>query len=163
MAKKITYGAVLVVVIAIVTLVFFYRSIHGEQWAIRDAAIQTVTSQTYMATVDRVEPFIGEKPYMIVFGKDPDGQKAIAWVDGSNARMKYESSGVSEDDVRQTVMALNPDNDIKRVLPGILNDTYVWEVLYNREEQDGSTRYYYGYYRFDNGAEIDTWKLSKRK
>lgn len=161
MAKKIAYSAILVVVAAIVALVLFYRSLHSEEWAVRAAATKTVTEMTYMETVERVETFVGEKEYRIVFGKDPTGREAIAWVDDQSAHLEYASAGVSEADVRQKVLSLHPDNEIKRVVPGVLNGVYLWEVLYSRKEGNG-TRYYYGYYRFDNGAEIDTWRMSKR-
>lgn len=162
MARKITYSAILLLVLITVALVFFYRTIHGEEWARREAAAKSVTEHTYMATIDRVESFVGEKPYMIVFGKDAVGKEAIYWVDGNNVHMEYASAGIAESDVRQKVSEQNGDNEIVRVLPGVLNGTYVWEVFYKRTEDDG-TRHYYGYYRFDNGAEIDTWRLSKRK
>jgi uncharacterized protein YpmB len=160
-ARKITYSAILILVLMTVALVFFYRTIHDEEWAMRVAAEKTVTETTYMETIDRVETFIGEKEYRIVFGKDSDGREAIVWVDGNTAHLEYASSGVTEADVRQKVSEQNPANEIVRVMPGVLNGTYLWEVLYNRKEEEGS-RYYYGYYRFDNGAEIDTWRMSKR-
>lgn len=162
MAKKITYGVLAALVIATVALVFFYRAIHREQWELRDAAIKTVTDHTYMESIDRVESFVGEKPYMIVFGKVPVGKNAIFWVDGSSVHMEYETSGITEAEARQKVTELHPDNEVLRVMPGVLSNTYVWEVMYSRKEEDG-TRYYYGYYRFDNGSEIDTWRLSKRR
>ncbi|GAA3405067.1 DUF5590 domain-containing protein [Paenibacillus hodogayensis] len=162
MVKKIAYGTVIGLVLIAAVLVFFYRTIHGEEWALEAAAKQTVTETTYMKTVDRVESFVGEKPYIIVFGQDPDGNKAIAWVNDGNAHMQYASTGVSEDDVRGVVEQANPDNEVLRIVPGVLNDNYVWEALYKRKEEDDRIRYYYGYYRFDNGAEIDTWRMTKR-
>lgn len=141
--------------------VFFYRTIHGEEWALDAAAKQTVTESTYIQKVNRVENFVGDVPYRIVFGEDADGKPAIAWVSDGSVHMEYASAGVSEADVREAVMKEHADNDILRVLPGVLNETYVWEALYKRKDEEG-IRYYYGYYRFDNGALIDTWRMTKR-
>ncbi|PYI54871.1 DUF5590 domain-containing protein [Paenibacillus flagellatus] len=162
MWKKIALGAAAVLVASVVALVIFYRTIHNEEWDMRSAAIATVTSSTYMKSVDRVESFVGEKAYMIAFGKDAEGKDAIAWVDGGEAHMEYADAGISEDEAKRKVTGQNPANEVLRALPGVLNGTYLWEVLYKRREDDGE-RYYYGYYRFDNGEELDTWRLSKHK
>lgn len=162
MAKKIIVGAIAALVLITVALVFFYRTIQGEEWAERAAAKTTVLETTYMRTVDRVESFVGEKPYRIVFGQDADGRKGIAWVNGDTAHMEYESSGVTEQAVRERVMVQNPANEVLRIVPGVLNNTYLWEALYKRKEEGGGIRYYYGYYRFDNGEELDTWRMSER-
>ncbi|MEF3301753.1 cell wall elongation regulator TseB-like domain-containing protein [Paenibacillus sp. GYB003] len=161
MAKKIGYGLAAALVLIAAALVLLYRTIHGEEWDKRADAVTTVTYSTYIRTVDRVETFVGDAPYRIVFGKDAEGRPAIAWVGDDGTHMEYESAGVSEAAIREKVMAQNADNDILRILPGVLDGTYVWEALYKRKEEDG-TRYYYGYYRFDNGAEIDTWRMTKR-
>lgn len=160
MARKIALWAAVVLVVATLVLVFFYRSIHQEEWAERLEAKSTVTSSTYMRTVDRVERFVGEKPYMIVFGQDEEGKEAIAWVNEGKAHMKYASTGISAEDAQRKVEQNNADNEVLRVLPGVLNETYLWEVLYKRKDEEGN-RYYYSYYRFDNGEEIDTWRMSR--
>lgn len=162
MAKKIGLAAAAVLIVATAVLLMVYRNAHGQEWETRNAAIQTVTENTYMRTVDRVESFIGEKPYRIVFGKDPDGREAIVWVTDDSVHMEYISSGVSEQSVRQTVMGRQAENEILRVLPAELNGIYMWEVFYKRPEGD-ATGYYYDYYRFSDGVLYDTWRLSKRK
>lgn len=161
MARKLAFGSAAVVVLLVVAVALFYRSIHNGEWELRAAAESTVTSATYMRTIDRIESFVGDKPYMIAFGQDADGREAIAWVDGDQAHLEYTDAGISEEEVRQKVMSLNADNDVLRILPGVLNGTYVWEALYKRKDESGD-RYYYGYYRFDDGSEIDTWRMSKR-
>ncbi|RKN72433.1 DUF5590 domain-containing protein [Paenibacillus ginsengarvi] len=158
MGKKIMYSLIAVLLLIVVALVFFYRTIHSAEWADRAAAIETVTASTYMRTIDKVENFVGEDSYRIVFGKDGEGKPAIAWVHEGEVHMEYETAGVTESWVREQVMKQQENNDILRVMPGVLNEAYVWEVLYKRKE-DGMDRYYYTYYRFDNGLEVDTWKM----
>lgn len=162
MAKKIVWAAVIVLVVLASAFSLYYRSISAGEWKAKADAAATVTSATYIRTVDRVETFIGEKPYFIAFGKDAEGREAIAWVDGANVHMEYVSAGITEEQARQQVLQQNPANEVLRVMPGALNGVYLWEVFYKRKE-DGGVRYYYTYYRFDNGEEIDTWRLSKQK
>ncbi|MEF3308192.1 DUF5590 domain-containing protein [Paenibacillus sp. GYB004] len=160
MARKIALWSAAVLAVVTIVLVFFYRSIHEEEWAERLEAKSTVIASTYMRTVDRVERFVGEKPYMVVFGQDEEGREAIAWVNDGKAKMRYASTGITAEEARRKVEESNPDNEVLRVLPGVLNETYLWEVFYKRKDEEGS-RYYYSYYRFDNGEEIDTWRMSR--
>src|SRR5690606_33387896 len=105
--------------------------------------------------------FHGERPYSIVFGEDEEGQKAVAWVSDEEIHMEYlggPAGGITEAEVRDRVLKVGSDVVIKRILPGKLDDEYVWEVFYKREDEN---RYYYDYYRFHDGFKIDTWKLSK--
>lgn len=162
MRIKIVFGSATVLILLVAAVVFLYRSLHGDEWKERNEAVATVTASTYMTVVDRVERFVGEKPYMIVIGKDGEGKEAIAWVDGHEIHMEYASSGIREADAREKVLGENPDSDILRVIPGVLDNTLLWEVFYKRDEADG-TRFLYDYYRFSDGEKLDTWRLSKRK
>jgi len=160
MARKIALWSVAVLAVVTIVLVFFYRSIHEEEWAERLEAKSTVIASTYMRTVDRIERFVGDKPYMVVFGQDEEGREAIAWVNDGKAQMRYASTGITAEEAQRKVEESNPDNEVLRVLPGVLNETYLWEVFYKRKDEEGN-RYYYSYYRFDNGEEIDTWRMSR--
>lgn len=160
MARKIALWCAAVLAVVTIVLVFFYRSIHEEEWAERLEAKSTVIASTYMRKVDRIERFVGDKPYMVVFGQDEEGREAIAWVNDGKAQMRYASTGIKAEEAQRKVEESNPDNEVLRVLPGVLNETYLWEVFYKRKDEEGS-RYYYGYYRFDNGEEIDTWRMSR--
>lgn len=158
MAQKIRYVAIAATAVLIVVLILYFRAIYNDEWALRAAAKQAVTDATY---IDRVERFAGEKEYHILFGSDANGRQTISWTDGTASHTEYADAGISEEQVRQRVIARHPDNEPIRIVPGVLDGVYVWEAFYKRKEEDG-TRYFYDYYRFDNGAEIDTWRLSKR-
>lgn len=162
--KKTLFGAVILLIALGYGVFRFYNSVQANEWNTHAKAAETVTQSTYMTHVDRVETFRGEQPYSIVFGTDSNGKEAIAWVgtDEKDVHMEYIADGTSEDDIRGKVLQRAPDAEIERILPGKLNGELVWEVFYKRRETDG-VRYYYDYYRFKDGTEIDTWKLSKKK
>ncbi len=161
MKKKIA-GLVVGLVLIGVVLFRFYLAVQNDEWDAHALATETVTQNTYIKQVSRVETFRGEQPYTIVFGNDEAGQEAVAWVGGEEVHMEYlggTQGGVTEQVIRDKVLQRGEDVEIERVLPGKLNDEYVWEVFYKRTKEG---RYYYDYYRFSDGVEIDTWKLSKQ-
>ncbi|MFK7695739.1 DUF5590 domain-containing protein [Paenibacillus sp. HJGM_3] len=161
--KKIIAGVIGLLIIAIILLSKFYIAVQNDQWTVQAQAAETVTQNTYISEVTRMESFRGEQAYTIVFGKDFAGKEGVAWVGDDEVHMEYlgDGGGVTEDYIRNLVSQKGGDVEIKRVLPGKLDGEYVWEVLYKRDDQDGS-RFYYDYYRFLDGMPIDTWKLSKQ-
>jgi uncharacterized protein YpmB len=139
---------------------FFFWSVHDQEWSRRSMAAEAVTASTYMTNVERVETFVGDKTYSIVFGKDGEGKDAIAWVDleEETVHLEYAANGISEAEAREKVKAAHPESEILRATPGVWDGVYLWEVFYRLKEEDGS-RYYYDYYRFTDGEKIDTWRL----
>ena len=162
MLKKVIWGCAIGLTVLIFLLVRFYRSVHEDVWMAEAEAVATVTSSKYVSEVSRVERFVGERLYMIVFGRDKAGNEAIVWVSGDEVHFEYAAEGVSAEEVRQKTLAKDPSNEILRVTPGKFENEYVWEVFYRRDEGDG-VRYYYDYYRFRDGAPLDTWRLTKQK
>ncbi|WP_127588204.1 cell wall elongation regulator TseB-like domain-containing protein [Paenibacillus koleovorans] len=161
--KKIVAAAFGLVIILIVLLFRFYLGVQREEWDTYAAAAQTVTENTYLSSVQRIATFQGEATYKIVFGTDEEGREGVAWVGRDSVHMEYlggQDGGLTEAQIREKVLQKGADFEIERILPGILDGVYVWEAFYKRAE-DGGTRYYYDYYRFNDGAEIDTWKLSR--
>jgi uncharacterized protein YpmB len=155
-------SGVAVVVAAAGGLIWLYRSIHMEEWRTEAAVIETVTSSTYLQKVSHAAAFHGDDPYTIVYGEDPDGLPMIAWVSEEGVHSKYTKDGITEQDARNRVMASHPDADILRVLPGVLNKVYVWEVFYRKEIAQG-IQHYYDYYRFEDGHYIETYKMAVQK
>jgi uncharacterized protein YpmB len=155
-------GGVAVIVAAAGGLIWLYRSIHMEEWRMEAAAIETVTSSTYMNQVRHAAAFHGDNPYTIVYGEDPDGLSMIAWVSEEGIHTKYAKDGMTEQEARDQVLAQHPDADILRVIPGVHNQVYVWEVFYRKKIAQGM-QHYYDYYRFEDGHYIETYKMAVQK
>lgn len=157
--KKYVWSAIA----ALCVLIFlFFRSVDAvisREWDDKQRAVQIAYRQTMMAEADRVEPFVGEHPYQIVFGKDKLGQRMIVWVSDAEVHAAYASEGISENDLRSKLKQLDPTVQIIRVTPGKLGDDYVWEAYYKLIE-NAEEEYYYSYYRFSDGAHLDTYHLT---
>lgn len=157
--KKSMLLAALLAVLTVLagTFIFLDRIIAGE-WNEKREAVKTAYAETMLAKADRVEPFVGAEPYMIVFGEDKIGNKMVAWISSTDRYAAYESEGISKQAAVDKVTGADPSNKVLRATPGKLDADYVWEVYY-KKEQDGQVRYFYDYYRFSDGALIDTLRL----
>lgn len=59
-------------------------------------------------------------------------------------------NGMSEAQIRNRFSSEVPAGEIKRIMPGVVNGIYVWQVYY----KDG-THNHYRFYRFSNGEQVD--------
>lgn len=157
---KIGLTAALVLVAIGVLMQMLYRQVHASEWTLQDAAVKRAYEQTILAEAERVEPFVGELPYEIIYGTDKLGQRIIVWLADGDLHTEYETDGVSEDAIVKQLRASNPKARLMRVSPGKLLNDYVWEAFYKQKEDDDVVRYYYNYYRFADGELLDTFRLS---
>ncbi|WP_438445649.1 cell wall elongation regulator TseB-like domain-containing protein [Gorillibacterium sp. sgz5001074] len=139
------------------TYIFMDRIIAGE-WDSKKEAVKAAYAETMLVKADRVEPYVGTEPYMIVYGEDKIGNKMIVWVSQHERYAAYESEGITKQAAVDKVLGAAPEAKVLRATPGKLDQDYVWEIYYQRE-MDGKTRYFYDYYRFGDGVLIDTLRL----
>lgn len=59
------------------------------------------------------------------------------------------AKGTSEKQIRSIIASQLPGIDIKRLLPGVYNGEYAWQLFYKQEG-----RYYYKFFRFADGTAI---------
>jgi uncharacterized protein YpmB len=157
--KKLIGGAVLAVFALLLGLYIFADSIIAKEWDDKREAVRRAYKESMLVKADRVEPFVGAEPYIIVFGQDKLGKKMIVWVSETSIHSEYEADGITADGVTEKVKASAPDTKIMRITPGTLEEDYVWEVYYQRKQEDGKTGSFYEYYRFSDGTYLDTYRL----
>lgn len=155
---KVMAGSLLGAAAILFGLYLFMDTIIAPEWDGKRRAVETAYAETMLAKAERVEPFVGSEPYTIVYGEDKIGHKMIVWVSESERHAAYETEGITREAAEAKVIGANPANRILRSTPGKLDEDYVWEVYYERN-QDGVTRYFYDYYRFADGALLDTLRL----
>lgn len=155
---KIITGSLLGAAAVLLGIYLFVDTIVSPEWDDKRHAVETAYAETMLARADRVEPFVGSEPYMIVYGEDKIGHKMVVWVSESERYAAYESEGITREEAEAKVLAADPGNRIIRSTPGKFEQDYVWEVYYERQ-QDGVTRHFYDYYRFSDGVLLDTLRL----
>lgn len=159
MKKSYIWGAVITLIVLIIGTFRFIDNVAADEWDEKRKAVDTAYRQTMMAKADKVEPFVGDQPYIIVFGEDKIGKKMIAWVSESDVHGEYASQGVSEQDVREKLAKSDPGADIIRVTPCKYGNAYCWEAYY-KLSKNGKDSHYYRYYRFSDGEPLDTYNLN---
>lgn len=159
--KKWLLGVSVSLIVIIFGMVIFYRIIHQEQWALENTAVTTAVYSANLVKVNRVDRFVADQTYTIVFGEDAEGNERIVWVGKDEVHHEKVTDGVSVESIIEKVRNNDPANEIIRTIPGKMDHTYVWEVFYKRVDDTG-TRYYYDYFQFRNGMYIDTYTLDKR-
>ncbi|PZE21907.1 DUF5590 domain-containing protein [Paenibacillus xerothermodurans] len=161
MKIRIAAAAVVITSLLLFFSIRFVNSVQEDEWKIQRTAVLTAYEKTILTKVNKVERFVGEKPYTVIQGEDKIGHKMIVWVGEDSLHTQMASEGLAVENVEPLVLARQPGAEVLRSTPGILNGMFVWEVFYNvSSEESGDDRYYYDYYNFKDGSHIDTYRLS---
>jgi uncharacterized protein YpmB len=159
---KTIIGAVVLAVILFFGLSQFYQTTQASTWNEERNAVNTVYHKTILVKSTKVDTFVGDHPYEIVYGQDVLGQQLIVWLGDTEIHTEYASDGYSEKDLRIKFAAKEPTAALLRVMPGKLKDTFVWEVFYKKTDAHGKQNYYYDYLNFKDGSLIDTYNLGPK-
>ncbi|MDF9840279.1 MULTISPECIES: DUF5590 domain-containing protein [unclassified Paenibacillus] len=139
----------------------FYAYIMKDQWAERSAAREVARSRAGLTEVTKAQKSVWDEnaAYWVLTGKNEAGTELMVWVrftlDGKPAGGDNDiyaaelSQGTSEQQIREKLASELPGADIRRLLPGVFNGEYAWQVFYKQEG-----RYYYRFYRFSDGTAI---------
>lgn len=161
MKIKITIVAVAAVALILFFGVRFINAVQEDEWKIQRNAVQTAYQKTLLTKADKVERFVGDKSYTVIYGEDKIGQQVIVWVGEDEIFSQMAADGVSEDKIDSLVQSKHANADILRTMPGVLGGKLIWESMYKLPaDETGSEKYYYDYYSFNDGAYLDTWRLS---
>lgn len=139
-----------------------YYGIHAELWQENRQIVQAVyddPDHPIMVKTTRVETFIGEDKIKIVRGEDAEGRSIIVWMGEQHQYAAYEDEGVSEAELTVNWQQSDPDKKLLRIMPGYVNNRYVWEIFY-KKQVDGKELYYYDYYQFADGSHVATYLLT---
>ncbi|MCM3171497.1 hypothetical protein [Paenibacillus sp. MER 99-2] len=163
--KKWIWISLLVLVLLLFGLQRYYVYVTQDQRNEEAMAIEAAQQQDITFTQDMRKYVWGGKEgadniYWTFVGKNKDNQDVLVWVKfdntnkpvtGSNAvHSELIQNGMSETQIRNRFSSEVPGGEIKRIMPGVVNGIYVWQVYYNDD-----THNYYRFYRFSNGEQVD--------
>lgn len=154
-------GAGALLTVAMAGLNVLYHTISANEWSAQRAAVISAYEKTVLTKAVKVERFISDKSYTVITGENKLGQPLYVWVGDHEMRTEMASNGISMAEAEAKVLAAHPSATILRATPGIMNGKLVWEVFYKlTPEGQKREQYFYDYYQFQDGASIDTWRLS---
>lgn len=139
----------------------FYAYIMRDQWNERSAAREVARERAGLTEVTKAQKSVWDENsvYWVLTGKNTAGTDLMVWVrftlDGKPAGGDNDiyaaelSQGTSEKQIRQIIASELPGVQVKRLLPGVYNGEYAWQLFYQKEG-----RYYYRFFRFADGTSI---------
>ncbi|MFD0680874.1 MULTISPECIES: cell wall elongation regulator TseB-like domain-containing protein [unclassified Paenibacillus] len=161
MKYKIIAAAVIVLSLLVFFSIRFFNMVQEDEWKVQRNAVETAYQKTILTKANKVESFVSDQPYTIIFGEDKIGQSLIVWVGKESIYTQMAVDGITAEQAEQLVLGRQPEAKVLRLMPGIVNGNPVWEAFYKViPENERSGRYYYDYYAFHDGAYIDTYRLS---
>lgn len=143
--------SIIIVALVLLGLYRFYLYIHEDTWQAEKLAVQKAKAETTLVKSDEVWKSVWDKVCWVVEGQNADGEQVMVWLpDDGQAEEKLLSDGVSESQVRSIIKEEMPGISIVRLLPGIYDNEYVWQVFYKEK-----SHHYYKFYRFSDGKPLD--------
>ncbi|WP_054957605.1 cell wall elongation regulator TseB-like domain-containing protein [Paenibacillus dakarensis] len=162
--KKKTKWALLSItgfLLIVLGIQIFYSYVMADTWNEEKMAIKAAqeygglmkTGKTYKSVWDK------ESIYWVVSGQNADNKDIMVWVKfteehkpaGQSETVHTEllSDGISEARMRNQIMKDLPGAAIERLVPGMYEGEYVWQLLYELNHEAK-----YRFYRFKDGAPI---------
>ncbi|WP_342551667.1 DUF5590 domain-containing protein [Paenibacillus sp. FSL R7-0652] len=164
--KKWIWISLLILVLILFGLQRYYVYVTQDQRKEEALAVQAAQDQLGITSPDELRKYVwGEKNgsdniYWTMTAKNKDNQNVMVWVKFDNNNQPVQGAagvhseliqnGMSETQIRSRFSSEVPGGEIKRIMPGVVNNIYVWQVYY----KDG-THNYYRFYRFSNGEQVD--------
>lgn len=161
MNKKWIVIILSVIVLIMLGLHLFYRNVQSDLWSAEDRASRAAIEANNLTKVTHVSRSVWDQVLYIVDGVNDQNQHMIVWVDkdGHSLHAELASAGVTKEQVEGKLVSRMPNAHIISSVPSIWQDnTYAWQVFYS-VKTDSETRYYYVFYKFQDGSLLITYTL----
>ncbi|GGO04213.1 DUF5590 domain-containing protein [Saccharibacillus kuerlensis] len=166
---KMIILVILIVLILLTGAYLYYTLSLQERTKERNAAIASARSQAQLTEVKRADKWVwGENSiFWVIQGTTDSGEEEYVWLkytsegtpaEGENALRTLAVNGtVTREDMRSRFEAEYPDAKLVRMLPGIHNNQYVWQIFYEQND-----KHYYQFYNLKDGSAIgEAFEMAK--
>ncbi|WP_223066662.1 DUF5590 domain-containing protein [Paenibacillus caui] len=142
--------SVLVAAAAIFGLYRYYIYVMQDTWTQEDAAILRAKKEAGLVKTIGVSKSVWDEVSWVVEGKDASGQHIMVWLqDGKAPHTEQVDQGITKTAMEAKIKAEMPNIHIVRLLPGVYENQYVWQLFYKNGDH-----YYYRFYRFNDGSAL---------
>ncbi|MGO4343949.1 DUF5590 domain-containing protein [Paenibacillus sp. MCAF9] len=136
----------------------YFREVQSPEWTAINAAKEQATKAADLMEIEKVHHHIWQKNSWVVEGINQQDEHVYVWLTEEQQPVIMKATeGISEKSLKDNFISKRPLAEIKRIQPGLLDDKTVWEIYYNDGEKPD--HYRYDFYRFDDGAFIDSYTL----
>ncbi|NMO98007.1 DUF5590 domain-containing protein [Paenibacillus lemnae] len=148
------------ILLALLAVQIYYSDVMSGIWDEERAAVQTARQHGGLGKVQKTYHSVWDKDsiYWVAAGQDGEGQDIMVWIkfteDGKPAgeqavHAERISDGTSEQQIMSLIDRDLPGAEILRLLPGMYDGEYVWQLHYKNEKGT-----HYRFFRFQDGAPI---------
>ena len=149
------------VLLLLLGLQLYYSYVMKDTWNEERMAIAAAKQHGHLVSSAKTYKSVwGEdNNYWVISGKDQDNQDRMVWVKFTDDNVPVEgadavqsvllNTGMSEAQIRDQIYNELPGVEIKRLLPGMYEGEYAWQLQYEHNGQRG-----YRFYRFQDGNTI---------
>lgn len=142
--RKWIWLGLTVVLLLLFGLSQFYAYIMKDQWNERNEAKELARTRAGLTEVTKAQKSVWNENeiYWVLTGKNEAGTDLMVWVrftlegkpaGGDNDLYAEElSKGTSEEKMRGIIADQLPDVKIERLLPGVYNGEYAWQLFYKK-------------------------------
>ncbi|WP_106767929.1 DUF5590 domain-containing protein [Paenibacillus faecalis] len=139
----------------------YYSSVMSDIWSEEKAAVIAAQQHGGLIKAEKTYKSVWDKDsiYWVIAGKDAENQDIMVWVKFTENKKPVEgpkavhtelvSNGLSETQMRNQIKNDLPGAEIERLIPGMYEGEYVWQLLYNLNNETK-----YRFYRFQDGKQI---------
>ncbi|WP_334071544.1 MULTISPECIES: DUF5590 domain-containing protein [Paenibacillus] len=129
----------------------FYLFVQQDLRQGEKQAIQRAMRETGLTEADEVWKSVWDQVCWVVQGKDESGREVMVWLpEKGNPEVKPLSEGVSESQIRKIIKDKFPGITPVRLMPGIYNNQYVWQLFYKEK-----AHHFYRFFRFSDGEPLE--------
>ncbi|MGG4142801.1 hypothetical protein ABEW34_06690 [Paenibacillus algorifonticola] len=157
--KRAVFLSVIFVIVLLAVTIVYYRAVHKDLWA-EEAPIKAHAIEAAQLTeVTGMTKQVWDGISWVVKGNTADEQDVYVFLttaEGPVLTVKA-TEHITQEQADTALLSSEPDANIKRTQPGLLNGEPVWEIFYSRDE--AITKYYYAYYSFRDGAFLKKYSL----
>lgn len=146
-------------IVFIAMLVTYYIYVQKPLWSHRQTVVAYAWNILDLAEVTSVHRFVTDQAYDIILGTDKEGhQWYIATLNNEEIDRISIEDVINKSFIEEQLTSQAANVKILRILPGIWEGQWVWEVFYKMEE-DGGVRHRYNYYDITDGSLLETYRL----
>ncbi|MBP1999582.1 uncharacterized protein YpmB [Paenibacillus shirakamiensis] len=129
----------------------YYIYVMKDRNAEEQVASAAAAKAVGLTEITKTVKSVWDEVIYVVIGKDASQKEMFVWVkDGKVLYHAPSSAGTSEAKIRAIIQQQMPNITLERVIPGIYNNQYVWQVFY----KDGD-HYMYRFYNFADGKALE--------
>jgi uncharacterized protein YpmB len=156
---------IIIITLLIVSLIILlgyrlFMQVQTPYWNELSSAKTKASKLFQLTEIQEASKFVSDQTYYIIFGTNDQNQRVAAWLWQDGQHLISMDQALSKAEIKEIALKEQQKN-ILRIIPGKINDEYVWEVFYHLPDPDGFERHYYDFYRFTDGAKIDTYTLAR--